>query len=240
MDYAFVGRISRTYEELADLFDGWAKQSRYLWVYEHSADEKVNRTHCHFFISGSRADREKLKERKSWKDFNAKGNEFSAMKTYDPTKEYKYITYMTKGVLDYKLAYGDNADVIANECKAEWVDNTKCQFVDANVNANANANVNVKKKSSERVHWDIIEEVRQQIPYVEVLRSDQDGTMVSTKRIADFDITYNVLMKVLDKYKIRTANYEINRWLTTIFRDDPYWGHGIKENFRKMFSPVNV
>lgn len=138
--YAFLARITRPYGELSDLFNEWSTQCTRMWVYEHIADEKVSRTHCHVIISGSKRDFDNLKKLKSWHKLNIeKGNKGSSsksyMKTNDPhiyfivedlgqtvlqEKDYWFecLKYASKGVVEtLKFNYGP--------LSAEWAENSR-------------------------------------------------------------------------------------------------------------------
>lgn len=94
----------------------------------------------------------------------------------------------------------------------------------------------MKKKKEKGVHnyWDIIDEVKSQLEYVECLDSLTEYSTY-TKRIASFDNMYSVLMRTLAKHKVRTSENDLNRWITTILRDDPHWGSGMRDNLKSRF-----
>lgn len=152
MSHAFLGRISLRYDELSTMFIEWTKQCSQMWVYEHEADDKVSRTHCHILVIGSERDAEGLKKLSSWIKCNIpKGNSGSSFKKYNKIHDFEHngwfisLTYASKGCLQPKLAHGENADAIANASFAHWEDresaNANATTIAANANANANANV---------------------------------------------------------------------------------------------------
>lgn len=126
---AFCGRITKPYSDLSGVFMDWTTQCGYLFVYEHEADEKVNRTHCHFLCIDSQRDNKGVKNVSSYKKLCLKGNQDHSYKVYDPQFDgnhrgewYEYIKYMTKGTLEPKLVFGDNALGICELSKSKWVD----------------------------------------------------------------------------------------------------------------------
>lgn len=123
MSHAFLGRITRPYSDISGLLISWSLECERMWVYEHEADEEVNRTHCHFLVVNCQKDFDTLKERKSWTNFGFKGNKDSSFKHYDPKYEYSKVTYMSKGNLDPVFSKNDNG--IAAECKGKYVDYKK-------------------------------------------------------------------------------------------------------------------
>lgn len=106
----------------------WSTQCEQMWVYEHEADDKISRTHCHIFVIGSQRDSEGLKKRASWFKSNIeKGNSGSSFKMYKQVhdfghegKWYKALAYASKGYLQPRMAHGVDADAIANASLAEW------------------------------------------------------------------------------------------------------------------------
>lgn len=133
------------------MFDSWAKQCTHLWVYEHEADEKVKRTHCHIFIMGSERDAEGLKKLVSWtKAKIPKGNSGSSFKMYNKTHDiinegwYAALAYASKGCLQPKMAFGENADAIAALSQTKWQSPADAT---ANAESTADANANVRKSA---------------------------------------------------------------------------------------------
>lgn len=92
-----------------------------------------------------------------------------------------------------------------------------------------------KKEKGGENYWEIIEEVKSQLDYVECLDTMTDYTTY-TKRIASFDNMYRVLMRTLAKYRVRTSENDLNRWITTILRDDPHYGAGMRDNLKARFT----
>jgi len=111
-------RISRAYEDIKDVIEDWEKVSAKLLVYQHDADEEVNRTHCHMLIQECELGIEGLKKRVKSKGFM--GNKDWSFTTPDENIE-KYIIYMTKGILDpvYNKGYDP---AYLEKCKKKWVE----------------------------------------------------------------------------------------------------------------------
>jgi hypothetical protein len=155
--YAFLGRITKPYCDLSGMFLEWSKQCSSIWVYEHEADDKVSRTHCHLFIIGSERDADGLKKLNSWKNLKIdKGNKGSSFKTYNKINDllndgwYSFLAYCSKGNLLPKYANGENVNEIAEKSLANWVDNVSTK-------ANANVNVIIEKKSNRVTQYQIAE-----------------------------------------------------------------------------------
>lgn len=213
---AFCGRITRPYSDLSGVFSEWTKDCEYLFVYEHDADEKVNRTHCHLLLIGSKRDNKGIKNISSYKKLQLKGNEDHSYKKYDNVYDkghegewYEYVKYMTKGKLDYKLAYGHNADVICENSKLKWVEPKSVEDKVVKVD-----------KEKKKDYWNVVLEVREQLTWVEV--SDLNSYITGSKKLVpkeSYEQVYWLMVKSLEKHKIRAADYELKRWLHTIVRN---------------------
>lgn len=110
------GRITREFRDVSGMLMLWAEQSTEYYVYEHSADEDINRTHVHFLFKGSKATVKNLKERKDYKDLKLERTDH-AYKDWDESKGQSYITYMTKGSLEPKLTSNNETCKLA---KSQW------------------------------------------------------------------------------------------------------------------------
>lgn len=195
----------------------WSQQCDYLFVYEHEADEKVNRTHCHLLCLASKRDNKGVKNISTYKKLKLKGNEDHSYKTYDPIYDkehqgewYEYVKYMTKGTLQPKLAFGHNADYICELSKSKWVD----------IKAPIKEESKEIKKEKKKDYWDVVLEVRAQLTWVEV--SDLNCYITGSKKIVpkeSYEQIYWLMVKSLEKHKIRAADYELKRWLHTIVRN---------------------
>jgi len=91
-------RISRTFNDLSGImlcFEGIPN----VLIYQHDADEDITRTHCHFLLEKSPIDTEGLKKRilKIVKFF---GNSDWSTSQKEYTSSEKYISYMSKGILE--------------------------------------------------------------------------------------------------------------------------------------------
>lgn len=109
---------------LEEVFKKWASSCQKMIVYQHDADETVNRTHIHCFFSQC-----KYKTNVSLKNIfhetietERYGNELWAWREGDYLEngEEKYITYMSKGKLDPVFNKGYDVNVLA-ELKSKWV-----------------------------------------------------------------------------------------------------------------------
>lgn len=126
----FAARITLPFSDLSGAVRAWSLKCDKLLCYEHLADEKVNRTHCHLLMMYTGCTAENLKTiMKEYVDESKieGGNSFWSFKTKSKkhgavTEETapKYIVYMSKGVYDAKYVKGYEASYL-DERKAAWV-----------------------------------------------------------------------------------------------------------------------
>lgn len=104
-----------------DFIDEWAEKADKLLVYEHSADEEVSQTHCHFLIQDSDVKSERLKRIARDKFPALKGNECWSWKEVNQDKVASYITYMTKGNLACSYSKNFSAEELERS-RLAWVE----------------------------------------------------------------------------------------------------------------------
>lgn len=137
-------RVSMPYEDLKEAFQLIADEVEKLVVYQHEADEDVNRTHCHFYVVYPHStDTLKNRFKRTLPTTSKRGNSLWAFNT--EYKEYhtlkvipvgpSCITYMSKGVLEPSMMKGFTQAEI-DEYKSGWVEQpvkrsyqTKLQYI---------------------------------------------------------------------------------------------------------------
>lgn len=115
--FNFTPRISRAYEDISGALQEEYKPSSFrMMVVQHSADEEVNRDHCHLMLYGTVVKEEALKRKLnkhfkeplkgnsdwSWKDTLPMSDNTAFWETGIPGSDpedqiFKYIRYMIKG-----------------------------------------------------------------------------------------------------------------------------------------------
>jgi hypothetical protein len=114
MSYAI--RITRSYNEVSEWVE--AIPSTKIVVFQHDADGSVQRTHVHMYVETTlKPDAMKARYKKVYNQID-KGDWSFKTATEDADK---YITYMSKGVLDPKFVVGFEEDKL-NELKSKWID----------------------------------------------------------------------------------------------------------------------
>lgn len=127
---SFAFRISVPYDECREkVLEYLESLSEKLIIYQHEADDDVNRTHIHGLIMDcSRSDdtlRNNLFKVNYTKNYELKSTYKTKTGTY-PVDD-KYITYMSKGKLDPSYSKGYTEDEIA-AYKAQWKDMTISKY----------------------------------------------------------------------------------------------------------------
>lgn len=170
------------------MFFEWAKQSSFIWVYQHDADGKVSRTHCHILVINSERDSEGLKKLVSWKNLQIeKGNGGSSFKSYRKIYDfghegewYQFLAYASEGKLEPMYANGANAIAIASLSRDNWIEPKKAD-------ANATANVIVSKSVSKMTLFQIARMAQSaymdETDLEELQEEDQDKVINLTKLI---------------------------------------------------------
>lgn len=211
---SIFGRINKPFTELKELLEAWAEESDQMLVYEHTQDDGCKTVHCHI-IAINITRRKKLYDRANWKALQLHG---SAQFGFDKFKEGQdTIAYMSKGIFDPKMNKGFAESLISEQKKLGYVKKDK-------------------KVSKREVHWDVIEAIQKKAQVHNVIGKDQFGYAEITPSY-NFDNIYALLMKELNDRKIRTSDHDLNRWLTTLLRNDYSAGRQIKENLRKKYFP---
>lgn len=118
MDYAI--RVSRPYADLSGIVSLWKDRAQAVIVYEHSADEEVNRTHIHMLLVDVDVKDERLKRIAHTIDSTLSGNKDWSFKL-TTTNVDKYITYMTKGRLSPMFVKNFSLDRL-EELRLQWVE----------------------------------------------------------------------------------------------------------------------
>lgn len=137
MSNVVCGRITREFRDVSGVLMSWAEQSVAWYVYQHDADEDINRTHVHFLFRGSKASVKNLKERQNYKDLNLSRTDH-AYKEWDENKGAMYLAYMTKGKLQPVMTS----------------DNEECELAKANWKPLASVEANKNKKESKDNEYD--------------------------------------------------------------------------------------
>jgi len=109
-------RISRSFDELRPVFQSLV--ARHVLVYEHLADDEVERTHCHALVQGAEVTVLAFKRRIEKAIGKVAKTDWSFKETTGT--ESKYITYMTKGDLQPSYNFG-YTDAEVDAIRQDWI-----------------------------------------------------------------------------------------------------------------------
>lgn len=204
----FHVRIHRAYVDCSGIFTIWSDRAISTVVFEHEADGKVNRTHCHALIYGIDVKEQAMK--RMWKDKPAdlSGNgDWSFTETYKEDDQdlqitwesrHKALTYLTKGSLEPKLLKNISKQEV-DEARTKWVnyspDLKKAKFK--------------KTKEEKQEIMDLIKN-----SYNTSHRCDRNCDPTQ-----HLNIIYNLTIQELNKRKIRWHVYDLDRYVLPIFTD---------------------
>ena len=215
---AIFGRITRSYVDISGIFTEWSKNSRVFVLYEHEADEEINRTHCHFVLWDNTDTVKKIKERNNYKQFKFARSDHSwkELEWIDEKDPIKVCVYMAKGNLDAKAT--NLPSIMLDYFKQEWK----------------------QGKQKKKDYFDICMEIREQCTYeCSIECRDEFGypQIRLVRAMRNFDEVYNMLMVKLDEERVRTNEMDIERWLLTIMRNDSRLGDETRKRLKNKFSP---
>jgi len=226
MPNAYFGYINRPFADISGVIRNWADISQKLLVYQHDPDDGCTHIHCHILALDVQLDTKQLYKRKDFRSLGLDGTkkEFG-FNIFRP--QLSTVEYMTKGIFDPVFNKGFEQDELDAAKRLGYIKPSKL--------ANVNANVNQKKKSAKDTHFDVCMRVRDMSLTKSALMRNADGEIINAKVFVSFDNVYKNLLTVLDELKIRTSEYDMDRWLFTILRNDPY-SDGIRDKFREKYK----
>lgn len=231
MDYAI--RIRRSYASLK-LFSEYLNEVVTKWViYEHPEEGNV---HIHGLLLGCNCSTDTLKNqvkkalgvtkfpKEEW-SFITEYKDKNTKQMYKVSQENsdKFITYMSKGKYEPKGSKGYEIEYFEERRKA-WITRT-----------NETERPTPKKRSKKETHFDICMRIREKALKREALVRNPEGSVETRMVFTSFENVYRLLLKELDDNRIRTSEYDMDRWLFTILRDDPM-GESVMSRLRQKYS----
>ena len=123
-------RIHHPYEDAKRIFAAFALRCDKLVVYEHPADGKTKRIHCHALLTGTNVDKKQLRNvAEGTHSVDVKGNGNMAFSEDEWDQDMHFVTYMSKGKWDPKYYKGFSEEDITT-AKSLWVERKSASFVD--------------------------------------------------------------------------------------------------------------
>lgn len=197
---------------------GWADTVKCLSVAH--VGENGDNLHCHFVIQ--------LRTELQKQSFDVR-----IKKVFD-TKDRDYSSSVWDGQLDggpsYMFHEGTNLILVNKGFTEKEIEEAKV-INEAYQNKKISSNER-KLKQKGLCHWDLIEEIRKQSTRTNVI--SPDGTLCV---MYDKETVWKNMISVLEKYKIRTQQNDLERWFTTVIRDDTYAERAIRD---KIFSKLGI
>lgn len=197
MDLAI--RLSRPWSEFVPVVESYANCCDSLIIYEHMADEEINRTHIHMLMLKCNVSTDTLKNyiikhlgKINKTDWSFKTSYGKPAKTVDKG----FITYMSKGNLD--PVYNKNIEIAdIYELKASWVvpNMLKWNVTDGVIR------VEGQEEEKRKTVFELQQECAERI--------DKNNV------VEDEDI-YEVISDVMRKNKHRTHMYDMINWFDNV------------------------
>lgn len=200
-------RIHRTYEELEPWVQNLSEKCEKLVVYEHEADEEVNRLHCHIMIIGYNTSDETMKQQVI-KVLGARPDKTDW--AWDPNvrSEFDSIAYMSKKDLHAKFVKGVSADIIA-ECSAKYV--PKSEYGKRNGKTQYKV-ITEKPEVSKKRQNDLLDEMIKRYKSGYPMDKYLEDSTYPFK--AAFVI--NVILEVLNENRVIFGRYKVRDYFDTI------------------------
>ena len=127
---SFAVRITRSYDELSGVINTWGLHCGKLIAYEHIGS-RTELVHCHLLVVDLAITKERLKQITLASGIQLGGNQDWSFKTAKESTD-KYITYMSKGVLQPVYSMNFDTDYI-DTMRQAWRNPTQLPSKDANM-----------------------------------------------------------------------------------------------------------
>lgn len=209
----------------------YADYTRVLCI-AHKGDQRDPNPHYHIVIETNV--REKAFWKRIVKTFNKdKGNGHASHKPWDGSiSACSYMFHEDDDNANIVVCKGFSDDDIARMKQANA--EVKERVRDAHNGSHTEKQLAKHKKTM----WDVITEVRTAMPTREDAFTGNRYFIGKMTLAGDMeypeDTAYNLLIEVLERYKIRSAEHEIKRWLDTILRIDPCF-NVVKKNILSRY-----
>jgi len=183
---ATFGRITRPYSDLSGAFRSLVCLCSSMLIYEHEADEEINRTHIHFVATHectTKTLKNTLQANLPLGYNKLDGNKDWSMPENNWDKDHKSITYMTKGKLEPKYNQGFTEDEI-RLAKEAWRDDiySKPEVKKANV--------------LHKLYWDILDDKRARIKLLDI----KEGVGIGEQPFARFHAVKKFWFNAVDRH----------------------------------------
>lgn len=218
------------YDDKIRSMGSYADYTRILCI-AHKGDDKDPNPHYHIVIETN------VRDKAFWKRIvksftSGKGNGHAAHKPWDGSiNACSYMFHEDNENANIILNKGFSDDDIRRMKENNAEVQTRMQ--DAANGSHTEKQLAKHKKTI----WDVIEEVRSSMPYyIDIAGNKRFRGMVNIAGDTEYpeETAYNLLIEVLERYKIRSSDHELKRWLDTILRIDPSF-NVVKKNILSRY-----
>lgn len=207
--FSYAVRVSRPYDDLSGIISLWADRSQTVIVYEHSADEEVNRTHVHMLLMDVEVKDERLKRIAHSIDSSLAGNKDWSFKLTETENLDKYIIYMTKGIYHPSFVKNFSQDRL-EELRLMWVDHT-----DPQPGASSPATPVTQNATSRATHFEMFTVMLADYYNIKrELRETNDLAIPSESQVIE------LIVKVLRQHKVKQPPKVVSEFMAMIAYDD--------------------
>jgi hypothetical protein len=211
----FAFRISSLYDAVSVAISELINMSQQVIIYQHEADEDVNRTHIHGLIMGCKRKEDTIRN-KFFKG-TYESSDYELKTTYKDRKgkswpvDEKYITYMSKGVL--QPVYNKNfAPELVEEYRRQWVHYDKVEEKNS---------TEPKKKKVENAFTSCTQIIEEFLPHRTVL-----GCLGEHWNYTDQEIVV-AIRKWANKYQKGISMYKCRDYYDIIISQQNGWKYDI-------------
>jgi hypothetical protein len=223
--------IHKAFIDLSGLVQFWGTQCEAFAVAQHEADDDVPRTHCHMLIIQPIKKRNAFNEdlKKFFPGIDGRADFRLNVKTQ------KDKLGISRQGLWYLLKGDKNALKFQKNFSELEVEEALKHFDPGQ----AKREPIPKTKKETKTQFEIVEEIREQLQLsnTELVNYTSDVTTTQHNFKHTYDNIMNTILTTLDKYKIKTGMYDIERWFITVVRVDTVYRESIKA---KIFSKLSL
>lgn len=220
------GMVRMPFEDLSGLATVWAAKCDFFAIAQHEADDEVDITHCHMMIGSPVLKKDSYQAYMSKMNIRpGKGNHWimdKTQKTKQPYSRSKLLEYLIKGDPS-RLKFSKNISPAEVEAAASaWVEPGL-----GNSTKNEPSPKSKPKKQDTQTHYQVCQEILRKAKTEHPDWFKMDITNYFAEDEDEFTLRpdyhkhiWDLMITELNKRKIRTSINELERFYTTIMRND--------------------
>lgn len=207
--------LRRKYQDVSGFVVDMESRATHLLCCEHIPDKEESTTHCHVVIE-TEISQEAIRKRINLFNVGGRGQYAimtKTMKTRVPYIRIELLRYVLKGqgraepqesFLTRQFGYVD--------------DEVRDAIMSWNLNAKAVIDDDDNKG---KTHYDLIKEIYAKANKTTRIVRDEFGNLINEHCVDNTVATWHLMCKELNANKVRTSKHELNRFYTTLLRQDP-------------------